>query len=101
MFRFDPKKEFSYVGEFWHPEAPDNQFPGVLKYTPDKGLSLKILVSVDFPALEQQNIKEKTIHGFVEQIKEITLLNCLPSGGSGHYSVITVKGGRNRRVVMV
>jgi len=77
MFQFDPKKEFSYVGKFWYPETPDKQFSGVLNYTQDKGLSLKILISIDFALMEEQNIQGKTIHGFVEQIKEITLLKCL------------------------
>ena len=82
MYQFDRKKAFSYVGEFWYSDTPDKQFPGVLNYTPEKGLFIKFMGPADFTSIVSQNIEDKTIHGLVEQIEHVTLLNCLPSGGS-------------------
>ena len=84
MFHFDPSKEFNYVGEFWDPDNPINSFPGTLVYSPDKGLSLKIITE---PLSEElfsssNGFTVETLHGMAEEIGRITLRNCVPNGGN-------------------
>ncbi len=84
MYQFDPKSEFYHVGIFYYSDNPNNQFPGILHYSPDTGCSLNVMQGIELDAdiLFSHDIRDKTVHGFVENIGKVTLLNCFQNGGS-------------------
>lgn len=83
MFKFDPDKEYSWTGDFWYaddnPNIQKNHFGGTLKYSPESGFHLHIITrtipeSFFFPDRKMPN---KDIHGTVQDLKNISLVNCL------------------------
>lgn len=74
-----------WTGHFWLPEDPDHRVPGVLVWSPDKGLSLSLIGGFQDRIIEQigpglQAVKSRVdgwplIHGFAEN-SAITLLDC-------------------------
>jgi len=80
-----------WVGLWWLPDCPRDQIPGVLRYDAEGSLSLSLIGAFDdritsspVPGLTLQHEGTRTwdvIHGAAEQ-REITLLDCVPIGGS-------------------
>jgi hypothetical protein len=80
-----------WSGLWWLPDDPDHQVPGILRYSPDDGLVLSLIgafedriTSTPSPGLTLFHEGTRTwdvIHGAAEQ-REITLLGCVPNGGS-------------------
>ena len=81
MFQFNQEKSFSYIGEFWDIEEPDKKFSGTLEYNPTNGISLRFITS---PSLHDNEIYP-TMHGFCEEIGNVTLINCIPNGGKTYF----------------
>lgn len=80
MFQFNPKESFSYIGEFWDISEPDKKFSGILEYNPINGILLKFITS---PLFHDKDIYP-TMHGFCEEIGNVTLINCISNGGKMH-----------------
>lgn len=78
-----------WSGLWWLPDDPDEQVPGVLRYSPDHGPVLSLIgafedriMSTPSPGLILFHEGARTwdvIHGAAEQ-REITLLGCVPKG---------------------
>ena len=76
-----------WAGLWWLPDSPDEQVPGVLRYTPEDGPSLSLIgafehriMSTPSPGVTLVHEGTRTwnvIHGAAEQ-REITLLGCVP-----------------------
>lgn len=80
-----------WSGLWWLPDHADQQVPGILRYSPDDGPVLSLIgafedriMSTPSPGLTLFHEGTRTwdvIHGTAEQ-REITLLGCVPIGGS-------------------
>lgn len=78
-----------WSGLWWLPDDPDQQVPGILRYSPDDGPVLSLIgafedriMSTPSPGLTVFHEGTRTwdvIHGAAEQ-REITLLGCVPNG---------------------
>lgn len=83
MFQFDRSKEANYVGEFWSPDNNAKKFPGVITYSPSKGICLKIIGKTSFnEGFNRNESLVDNLFGFVEDLGIVTLVNCLPNGGN-------------------
>lgn len=79
-----------WAGMWWLPEDPEDQVPGILRYDPEDGLSLSLIGAFEdritsSPAPGTTVVHEgigtwTVIHGVAEN-REVTLLDCAPSGG--------------------
>lgn len=82
MIDLDKNKEICYLGKFWLPDIPDRKFSGVLTFSRENQISLKITGYIetadDFVSSSSHEVKQ--IYGFVEEIGEVTLINCLSTG---------------------
>lgn len=77
-----------WSGHWWLPGDSDRKVPGVLRYSPDDGLTLSLIgafedriISRPVPGVTLVHDGSRTwdvIHGAAEQ-REITLLGCVPS----------------------
>lgn len=77
-----------WSGLWWLPDDPDQQVPGILRYSPDDGLSLSLIgafedriMSNPAPGMTAFHAGSRTwnvIHGAAER-REITLLGCVPN----------------------
>ncbi|MFJ4228418.1 HEPN domain-containing protein [Paenarthrobacter nicotinovorans] len=80
-----------WAGLWWLPDDPDYRVPGFLRYEPGDGLTLSLigtfeerLMTTLAPGLVAVHEGQQTwevIHGVAEQ-REITLLDCIPNGGT-------------------
>lgn len=77
-----------WAGEWWVPDEPDRKVPGTLRYSKERGLTLKLnggfedLVSTETsPGATDFDLEEdgtwESIHGVAER-RIITLLDCVP-----------------------
>lgn len=76
-----------WAGLWWLPDDPDQQVPGILRYSPDDGPELSLIgafedciISNPVPgvtALHEGSRTWEVIHGAAER-REITLLGCVP-----------------------
>lgn len=77
-------KKFKYKGYWWLPNNPDEKVAGILTYTPHESIILELLGNFDSEKTPVETLfeeeTEKIIHGFTSDAKEITLMNCHPSG---------------------
>lgn len=77
-------------GYWWLPSSPDDTVAGILTYTPNDSIRLELIGQLKFniSALEEfiNREEENVIYGFSSDAKEISLLNCFPSGGSLNFS---------------
>lgn len=77
-------EKFEYKGYWWLPSNPNAVVAGILTYIPHKNIILELIGNFDSEKnpLEAFLGKEskKIIHGFTSDSKEITLVNCHPSG---------------------
>lgn len=64
--------EYEWLGEFWVPGDKSKTFSGVLKYTPNDGISISALV----PFAEKEIINSKVFHGYCQKTGFITLMGC-------------------------
>lgn len=78
------KDKIEYKGYWWLPSNPDATVVGILTYKPYEKITLELIGSFDS---EQDPIEtflnkknESIIHGLTSDSKEITLVNCYPSG---------------------
>lgn len=84
MIDLEAAKDFQYVGTFWTPDNPDRKFSGTLYYSQNEGVSVKIIGTIetfrDFtPSAYSETI---TLHGNLENMGKVTLINCLSAGGT-------------------
>lgn len=92
-------------GLWWLPEDPDQQVPGILRYSPDGGPVFSLIgtfenriMSSPSPGLTMIHEGTRTwdvIHGAAEQ-RKITLLGCVPNGGTRTSLVTHRAAGVNR-----
>ena len=77
-------------GYWWLPSTPDHIVAGILTYTPQESIILELIGQLkpetsaieEFINREEQNV----ILGFSSDAKDISLMNCYPSGGSLNFS---------------
>ncbi|MGL4503152.1 MAG: HEPN domain-containing protein [Planktothrix sp.] len=62
---------FESNGYWWLPSNPDNQVPGVIKFTAEEGIELSLLGSLNESA--RSGVQHSLIVGILENGKEITL----------------------------
>lgn len=77
-------------GFWWLPSSPDDVVAGILTYTPNDSIKLELIGQLhpQTSAVEEfiNRKEENVIYGFSSDAKEISLLNCFPSGGSLNFS---------------
>ena len=77
-------------GYWWLPSSPDTVVAGILTYTPNESIVLELIgqLKPEISAMEEFiNRKEEcAILGFSSDAKEISLINCYPSGGNLNFS---------------
>jgi len=77
-------------GYWWLPSSPNDKVAGILTYTPDKSIKLELIgqLKPSISAMEEyiNRTDEDVILGFSSGAKEISLINCLTSGGSLNFS---------------
>lgn len=78
------KEKIEFKGYWWIPSNPKVKLAGTLKYIPNQKIILELIGDLDsdknpITALLDYNT-ENIIHGFTSDSKEITLVNCYPSG---------------------
>ena len=65
-----------YEGYWWLPGANDNGVPGILKFDPDKGASLRLMGSLQGLEGITEPLEPKIIHGLSSDGKLLTLKDC-------------------------
>ncbi len=87
MIDLDKNKEICYLGKFWVPNIPDRKFSGTLTFSKENQISLKITGYIetadDFAPSSSCEVKQ--LYSFVEEIGEVTLMNCLSNGGRTNF----------------
>jgi len=77
-------------GYWWLPSSPDDVVAGILTCTPNDSIKLELIGQLhpQTSAVEEfiNREEENVIYGFSSDAKEISLLNCFPSGGSLNFS---------------
>lgn len=77
-------------GYWWLPSSPDDVVAGILTYTPNDSIKLELIGQLhpQTSAVEEfiNREDENVIFGLSSDAKEISLLNCFPSGGSLNFS---------------
>lgn len=77
-------------GYWWLPSFPNDTVAGILTYTPNESIKLELIgqlkptSSVVEEFINRED--EAVILGFSSDAKEISLMNCYPSGGSLNFS---------------
>lgn len=78
------RDKIEYKGYWWLPSNPDATVAGILTYTPHEKITLELIGSFDSEKAPIETLLDKDtesiIHGFTSDSKEITLVNCYPSG---------------------
>ena len=71
-------ESFEYEGIWWLPHSPDNILAGILKFTPEEGIFLKLIGGRFLQDLEklQEPAKEKVVLGLASKGIPVTLENC-------------------------
>lgn len=73
-------------GYWWLPSSPDDTVAGILTYTPNESIILELIgqLKPKTSAMEEfiHREEEEVIFGISSDAKEISLIDCLPSGGS-------------------
>lgn len=73
-------------GYWWLPSSPETAVAGIMTYTPNESIVLELVgqLKSGISALEEfiNREEEGAIFGFSSDAKEISLLNCYPSGGN-------------------
>lgn len=81
-------ESYEWLGEFWLEGEDDKKFPGLLSYTPEKGISIKVLrKNADFPhrripGFIRHDDKAVTIFGYTQETGNVSLLDCMSTGRS-------------------
>lgn len=77
-------------GYWWLPSSPEDVVAGILTYTPNDSIKLELIgqLNPQTSAVEEfiNREDENVIYGFSSDAKEISLLNCSPSGGSLNFN---------------
>lgn len=77
-------------GYWWLPSSPDIAVAGILTYTPNESIVLELIgqLKSGISAMEEfiNREEEGVIFGFSSDAKEISLLNCYPSGGNLNFN---------------
>lgn len=77
-------------GYWWLPSSPDTVVAGILTYTPNESIVLELIgqLKPEVSAMEEfiNREEECAILGFSSDAKEISLINCYPSGGNLNFS---------------
>lgn len=76
-------------GYWWLPSTTENTVAGILTYTPES-ITLELIgqLKPETSAIEEFISREEecAILGYSSDAKEISLINCYPSGGSVNFS---------------
>ncbi|MEB3244883.1 MAG: hypothetical protein VKJ06_02730 [Vampirovibrionales bacterium] len=94
---------YEWTGFFWFPEKPDKKFSGKVRYSPDEGIKVELLliadstnpsVSDDFSPINRPE-HAKILHGSVIDLESntesISLINVFFSGQSVRWAENTIK----------
>lgn len=77
-------------GYWWFPSSPDDTVAGILTYIPNESIILELIgqLKKESSAIEEfiNREDENVILGFSSDAKEVSLMNCSPSGGSLNFS---------------
>lgn len=77
-------------GYWWLPSTPENTVAGILTYTPNESIILELIgqLKPETSAIEEfiNREEECAILGYSSDAKEISLINCYPSGGNLNFS---------------
>ena len=77
-------------GYWWLPSSPDTAVAGILTYTPNESIVLELVgqLKSGISAMEEfiNREEEGVIFGYSSDAKDISLLNCYPSGGNLNFS---------------
>lgn len=77
-------------GYWWLPSTPENIVAGILTYTPKESITLELIgqLKPETSAIEEfiNREEECAILGYSSDAKEISLINCYPSGGNLNFS---------------
>lgn len=77
-------------GYWWLPSSPDDTVAGILTYIPKESIELELIgqLKPKSSAVEEfiDREDEAVILGFSSDAKEVTLMDCFPSGGSLNFS---------------
>lgn len=68
---FNLLEKYELLGEFWSTNETE-KFPGVLKYSPQEGITVSALVSSD----RIHTYREKTLYGYCQETGYLTLYGC-------------------------
>ena len=77
-------------GYWWLPSTPENTVAGILTFTPNESIILELIgqLKPETSAIEEfiNREEEYAILGHSSDAKEISLINCYPSGGNLNFS---------------
>ena len=77
-------------GYWWLPSSPDDTVAGILTYIPNESIILELIgqLKKESSAIEEFISREDeiVILGFSSDAKEVSLMNCSPSGGALNFS---------------
>lgn len=77
-------------GYWWLPSSPDDTVAGILTYIPNESIKLELIGQLKPKSLAVKEFivreDETVILGLSSDAKEVTLINCFPSGGSLNFS---------------
>lgn len=83
-------KSLVIKGYWWLPATPENTVAGILTYTPNESITLELIgqLKPETSAIDEfMNWEEEgAILGYSSDAKEISLINCYPSGGNLNFS---------------
>lgn len=68
---FNLLDRYEWLGEFWSTDE-SKKFPGILRYSPQEGITVSALVSSDMA----YSYREKTLYGYCQQAGFLTLYGC-------------------------
>jgi len=68
---FNLLEKYEWLGEFWSTNE-DERFPGVLRYSPQEGITISALVTSN----KIHTYHEKTLYGFCQETGYLTLYGC-------------------------
>jgi hypothetical protein len=80
---FNLLDRYEWLGEFWSTDE-SKKFPGVLRYSPQEGITISALVSSEMAHF----YREKTLYGYCQQAGFLTLYGCFVKS-EGTFSLST------------